>query len=526
MNDSHSEHQDDSAPIIQRMEKERGSRSRGERHRRGRKNSSEAYLVPAAVAGGIVVLVLLLVWMLLPKAVVEQKEQVLQEDEVEQFDAVIQSNNIAAMIRLAEKLESEIVSSEVPAMILNYNKQLVLSEKIERATDDEELKVVVRVSRIDILRKMVALNLIHGFGDESLELRFNDCVTESLKSQHPDVVSSAHFAKCYLALKRMKKGNRESFDQFKSQMLESVDQLIAYPAELKRLSAIAKLASKGFGGATISDFLNSIGRKLENSSDPEVQEVASYFQALTIAGGIDFEDLSARIHLKTPAALETAVEFLKSVASSPDAGPSAYGWSIGIIEAMSRVEHPGFPDSAFNALKRNAVKIDNPARRQGVEKVLARFESRQNLVGTQIDFQGTNPDGKALDFSGFDGQLVVMAFIDTTPESQEMLNMVLNLEYLQPKGLQFLFVQMDNPNQSPLAGVRSFSVIDDNVAQQIEKVLPGSVVTNAKGIPELMDTLKIDHPPYFILAGRDHKVLRTNLFAERLRSEIEATIYQ
>lgn len=284
-------------------------------------------------------------------------------------------------------------------------------------------------------------------------------------------------------------------------MLEAADKILAgEPDEAAALTAV-RVKTMLVG----PEELEALAEQLNNANLPKL--------ARQVRGAVLGHQLRLAVMVDTPEnaaeKIEKLIGEIKDLLAEAPLEPDDVGLVMHAARMAERTGNTELAADAYTAFAKLLATSDD----EEIAKLAKMFEGvvrRLTLVGKEMKVEGTLLDGQALDWSKYNGKVVLVDFWATwcPPCVREIPRMKKEYELYQDRGFEILGLSCDETRE-PL---EAFLEKND---------VPWTIVYGENGPSPTVEYYGIMSYPTMILVGSDGKVVSTSARGPQLRAELE-----
>lgn len=317
--------------------------------------------------------------------------------------------------------------------------RMILAErvfKMDDATDDDRFEAASHI--IDVVLQATKLGM-EGTDDRLLEL----CM-ELARDKSPKLVRLGRLTQFQVMLSGVVEGNKDAIRQMMAELagilaMDNPDEEVFQTA----MNAVAALKE----GNQIPEFasaLTQVGTTFKDHANPEIvrRSEACLDMAAAIEQKLDetLDGVASGTDKNSDKLLQLANNLM---AARPTEG--MLGLINQTIVVLENVEKYADAGAMLDIIEKSYADVESEKIRERAAEIVAHGRRRSELIGKPLDIQGTLVDGSTLDWSEYQGK-VVLVYFWTASSNQSVLDLMnVRNYYLRTKkdGFEVISVNID-----------------------------------------------------------------------------------
>lgn len=388
------------------------------------------------------------------------------------------------------------------------------AEKLWDVASNKENRVTAVRAKLDSLR------VLNQIGMPNIEKEIYAYCRTLKEQKDPDFAQMARLMLFAMAVDQFAAGEIDDEQAILTELKSLVEAAPNDPGVFVIVNQAANVLQATQNRDAAIEAQRAIGNAFKDSTDPQIAEDARVMLDQARVAEMGFDTKLRAMMEGRPESVAPVKEILKTVLSEENPGRvplAAAAYAAQILERSSHYQDLGEVLTMIeNAYKDHPVKEQAAQAASLVEKARLRVE----LIGKPFAVEGKVPDGTDLDWSQYQGKVVLVDFWATwcRPCLEEIGNIRARYEEYREKGFEVVGVNVDN-NPRDLTAFLNF------------QPLPWPTIVNPKADPAapglthpLAIQCGVEAIPFTVLVGKDGKVDAINVRGSKLSDKLAALL--
>ncbi len=441
------------------------------------------------------------------------KSERVPDGAVSDFEWLLKKGSYGDLVSYAAQNQADAASS-LPEQLDALKKQIAIADRIidiDAQSSSTPTTSTPHLVKIGAIMNLERLHQQHQLDNEFVEHQVDEYVVPLLSNSNPEIAGSAHACVCYSRCLRFHSTRSdEDFAKMRRRCMDSVSFAIESPATMKKLFKILSLIELAApDGERNKQLLIELAEKMNQSSQPSIRTIGAELQDKVLVAGRDLNLLASGVLLHDAEAIAGGIDFINDVAEESRYSENGYSAAIQMAELVERMGHHEALEPAIEKLVQSVAQVRPVESQPIIQQAIGDFLQRKQLAGKPFRLELTKSTGA--DLSSCTGNVVVIIFYDSSPQSTAALEATGQLEYFAAEGVSFIAIELGNPensaDQNELAKAR----------EELRIKFPGFIFLQSGEAHELFAQCPVRTGPYLVVLNRNHEVIVTNANPDTLR---------
>jgi len=386
------------------------------------------------------------------------------------------------------------------------------AEKLWDTSSDKQARATAVQSKLDAMRAMIQL------GIPDVEKQAHAYCRAVMQEEDPDIALMGRLMLFAMAIDDLAAGKVEDEQAILDELKALASDGAGNAGVFMIVSQAASLLQRvGFRDASREAF-HVIGDAFKDSEDPQMAaEALTMFQQAKLIE-LDFDGKLRAVMSDEPDSIAPVVEVVQSLLSGDSPGDFALSTAAQAAQLLEIKDHYQATGEVLTLIETAYKDHPNEQLAKQASTLAEHGRRRAGLIGQPFAVEGKLPDGSDLDWSKYQGKVVLVDFWATwcMPCLAEIPNIRKYYEQYRDKGFEVVAVNVDNNPQR----LQQFLELQSLPWPTIVNPQPAAESDSPGFTHPLAVQCGVDSIPFVVLVDRDGKVNAIHVRGEKLGEKL------